>query len=231
MVHPPSWRKPEHYMWSIITQYQILHLNMISKRDSTKLFGASTKVDWYVVQKCVPTKSTHIHDELNLECDIDIRLWKWLPGAEFSLIHKLFDFTGKHATFDVIYSRSAYGTDKKWVSKIESSKFCHPVVHTITQSGLGIVYTDATTRGHFNIPKVLLNTNERQYPHNDFAGKYGMGSLSYGLPITSKKEGDTIISAINRDEFQAIIRATKWSTFQTDWRMWNSLRCDFYKLF
>lgn len=231
VVHPPSWRKPEHVMWPIITQYQIHHISMLNKYSTTKLFGANTKVDWYVVEKCEPYKLTHIHDELGCDNLIDLKLWKWLPGAEFVLISKLFDFTSQHATFDVISSSCAYEIRKSHISRTLCSTFCYPLVHTITKSGLGCLYSNTKQSGHFGVGKVILNTNRNQYPYNDFVGKYGMTPLSYGLPISSQKQGDEIIAAINRKEFKLIIQVTKWSTFQTDWKMWKYLRCDFVTLF
>ena len=48
-----------------------------------------------------------------------------------------------------------------------------------------------------------------------------MSQLTFGIPIKSKKQGDKIINKINSDEFQEILKATKWSSFQTDYRMFS----------
>jgi hypothetical protein len=66
---------------------------------------------------------------------------------------------------------------------------------------------------------------------NDYDGKYGMSLLTFGIPITSKKQGDDIVKAINSNEFKEIIKATKWTAFQTDWRMFKYFKPDFYKQF
>ena len=66
---------------------------------------------------------------------------------------------------------------------------------------------------------------------NDYEGKYGMSELTFGIPITSKKQGDEIVKAINTDKFKQIINATKWGAFQTDWRMFKYFKPDFYKYF
>ncbi len=58
-----------------------------------------------------------------------------------------------------------------------------------------------------------------------------MSQMSFGIPITSKKQGDDIVKAINTDEFKEIIKATKWGAFQTDWRMFKYFKPDFYKQF
>ena len=58
-----------------------------------------------------------------------------------------------------------------------------------------------------------------------------MSQLSFGIPITSKEEGDKIVKAINTDRFKEIIKATKWGAFQTDYHMFYYFKPDFYKEF
>ena len=58
-----------------------------------------------------------------------------------------------------------------------------------------------------------------------------MSQITFGIPITSKKQGDDIVAAINTDDFKEIIKATKWGAFQTDWRMFKYFKPDFYKYF
>ena len=56
-----------------------------------------------------------------------------------------------------------------------------------------------------------------------------MSQLTFGIPIHSKKEGDKIIKAINSDYFKEILKATKWSSFQTDYRMFYYFKKNFYQ--
>jgi hypothetical protein len=104
----------------------------------------------------------------------------------------------------------------------------YPIVHTITQKGLGIRWS-SEKKGHFNIPKVLLNFNEKQYPYNDWKGEYGMSQITFGIPIKSKKEGDELVKLINTPDFKEIIKSTKWGSFQTDYKMFEYLK-DIYTL-
>ena len=55
-----------------------------------------------------------------------------------------------------------------------------------------------------------------------------MSLLAFGIPISSKKQGDDIVKAVNSNEFKEIIKATKWTAFQTDWRMFKYFKPDFY---
>jgi hypothetical protein len=58
-----------------------------------------------------------------------------------------------------------------------------------------------------------------------------MSNYSFGIPISSKKEGDDIVEAINSDKFNRLISATKWSSGFTDHNMFRYFRPDFYKQF
>jgi hypothetical protein len=119
------------------------------------------------------------------------------------------------------------------MNKTKTSEYKYPVVHSINKDGLGFWYSNDNTKGHFGIPKVILNFNEHQYSHpeqNDYEGKYGMSQISFGIPISSKREGDLILKAMNTPAFKEIIAATKWNTFQTDYRMFKYFKKDWYKI-
>ena len=65
--------------------------------------------------------------------------------------------------------------------------------------------------------KVVLSFGEFQYPFNDYKGKYGMSQICFGLPISSKKEGDDICEAIKSDIVSSpycatYIERTPWSS-------------------
>jgi len=58
-----------------------------------------------------------------------------------------------------------------------------------------------------------------------------MSQITFGIPVSSKKEGDLFVKAINTPEFKEIIKATKWGAFQTDYRMFKYFKKDFWKEF
>lgn len=96
----------------------------------------------------------------------------------------------------------------------------------MTQSGLGYVYSNED-KWHYGISKVILSFGRHQYPYNDCEWKYGMSQICYGLKINSKEEWEKIVEAINTDKFKNILKYTKWSTFQTEWRMFKYFKKDF----
>jgi len=224
-IHPPSWRKPNHYLWDVLSKKQLLYLKQYSKKDGLKIFGCSTLVDYYVLENKPIYKETIIDGQDAKTYTINIREWDFLPSGVFDTIQKI---VGKN---EVIYSSSIYDTRRPYISKNQTEKNKLPVVHSMTKKdGLGFVYS-SEDKGHFNVPKVILSFGEFQYPYNDYKREYGMSQICFGLPIKSKEEGDKIVEAINSDKFKEVLKYTKWSTFQTDWRMFNYFRKDFWKEF
>jgi len=224
-IHPPPWRKPEHYLWEVLGKKQLLYLKTYSKKDGNKIFGCSTLVDYYILKNTNIYKETIIDGQDGKTYSIDLNDWNFLPSGAFDNIRKIL---GKN---EVLYSRTIYGNDKKNITKTKTEKNNLPVVHNITKKdGLGFIYS-SEDKGHFRVPKVLLSLGEFQYPYNDWKGEYGMSNIVFGIKINNKEEGDKIIEAINSDKFKEIIKYTKWSTFCTDWRMFKEFKPDFWRSF
>lgn len=232
IIHPPPWRKPEHNLWNILSQKQILYLHINGENDGKKIFNASTRFDMYVLENKPLYKNTEVIDELGNINSINLSEWLFLPNYDYDNIKEI--LTTEENGIDIIYSSTIYDTRKPYLSKEKNDKYKYPIVHTITQKGLTYMYTDDKSRGQFGIPKVLLNFGRYQYNHteqNDYKGDFGMSQITYGIPISSKKEGDLILNVIGTDKFKTMIKATKWSSFQTDWRMFKYFKKDFYKYF
>lgn len=227
MVHPSSWRKPEHEIWPILTKNNILYLEIHSKKDGEKTFNASTRYDWYILEKTTNKGSskTIIIDERGQQSKIDLSKWKFLPNY---MINEIEQIINPKNGIDVIYSSSLYETRKPYISKNKDKSYKYPVIHSMNQKGLDLVYS-SENKGHFGIKKVILSFNEKQYPYNDFKGEYGMSQISYGIPIKSKEEGEQVLKFIQSPFMEQVIKATKWSTFQTDYRMFKYFDKNFYK--
>ena len=223
-ITPSNWRRPEHPLYPILTQSNTLHyLHIYGKQDGKTLFGVQSRFDLYVVS--TETKISEkrslpiIIDEMgHKHLNINVASWPFLPNFAYRLVRK---YMTPSPTMPVIYHSSLY--DARKLSRHKTKKYRFPVIHTLTREGPGIWYAQEKI-GHFGHPKVILNVNEKQYPINDYKGEYGMSQLSFGIPIQTKKEGEDIIARILSDEFQTILRATKWSAFQTDYRMFKYIR-------
>jgi tRNA1(Val) A37 N6-methylase TrmN6 len=229
-INPANWRGlgELNYLWEIMSKKQLLYLHIYSKKQGQKLFNVGQRFDLYILKNTNNTKQTEIKDELGNIHSIDLTKMQFLPNYAYNEINSI--LTDEQDGTDVIYSSSFYDT-RKLKSKPQG-KYIYPVVHSITKEGITYWYSNDNTKGHFGVPKVILNFNENQYSHkeqNDYKGEYGMSQISFGIPIKSKKEGDEILKAIDSDAFKKIIAATKWGAFQTDYRMFKYFKKDFFK--
>lgn len=231
-ITPPLWRKPNspHGLWEKMTREpcSLEYLHMIDKKTAIRDLQVQQRMDLFIVKvgsvgsvgECKVITSPADGETLNT---ITPRDWPFLPNSEFSFIKSIIELTPDPTR--VIYDRSAYGSDLPHMAPdYRAGEFIYPVVHTMTRKGLGLWYSNTNTRRHFGVPKVILNFNEKLYPYLDYEGEYGMGQFSFGLPVTSKEQGEAIIRALLSPQFRAVIRATKWGAYQTDRRMFEYFR-------
>ncbi len=229
-ITPPPWRKPESDLYELMTKdNQLLYLHIYNKKQGQEIFHVSQRVDLYIVEKTQKYKNTQIVDENGDKIELDLSKWAFLPNYAYNKFQKI--MTTEPNTISLFYDSSTYHNQDKNVSTKKTSLYKYPVAHSITLQGVGFLYSSIKSDKHFGIPKVILSSNENQYPVNDYNGKYGTSNNTFSIPTTSKKHGDCLVEAINTDDFKEIIRATKWGTFQTDYKMFKYLKPDFYKDF
>lgn len=229
-LHPPKWRKPNHKLFSKFKEMNLLYLEMHSKRDGYNLFGKLTKYDIYVLQKSKYNGKTIIIDESGDKSVLNINDWEFLPNKLFNKISKI-TTSETDSRLDVIYSRSIYGNDKKWMSNTKSNKFNLPCIYGMYKDGSCSYYYSSEDKGHFGLSKIIIPTAENPYVVNDFNGEFGIMQNAFGIPINSYEEGENIKKAIQSDDFIEILESCKWSNFQIDWKFFTYLKKDFWKEF
>ena len=232
-IHPAQWRGlgPDyHKIWDILSNKQLLYLRIYGKKDGKDIFKIGSRFDVYVLQNSDNTEPTEIVDELGETHYLKLNKWDFLPNYDYNVISKI--LTTEKKGIDVIHAYF-YANTSKIISRTKIKDFKYPIVHGITLNALSNLYTNDNTKGHFGVPKVLLSFNENQYSYpeqNDYDGKYGMSQICFGLPISTRQEGDDILKAVDTDVFKTIIKSTKWGAFQTDYRMFKYFRPDWYKI-
>ena len=226
-VHPPAWRKPESDLWNDLSK-KILYLSIQDKVTGQKVFGATTRFDWYVAKNSTNSTLIKVSGEDGKLNSINLNDWNWLPGNNFELIKSILAKDDEQKC-ELIQSTD-YRTDKPWVSRKKQGKFKYPIFLSNNKDELRFCYSSKDL-GHFGISKVICNGGEFIRPINDFEGKYGINAHSFGIKITSKEEGDEIIKALNSEKFQKIVNSTKWSNYQIDYRMFKHFKKEFWKDF
>jgi hypothetical protein len=240
-ITPPGWRKPSSELWPIMTSHNnyLQYLRIIDKKTAMEELQVQQRMDIFVI-KCVNVNSNTTNELCTIKTGYGSNIveytninpidWPFLPNSEFEVIKNILD-TSSTKQSRVIYDRMAYASDTKHMSNTESAEHIYPVVHTMAKRGIGLWYSNTKDKGHFGVPKVILNFNENLYPYLDSSGEFGMGQSSFGLPVYSITHGNELITALKSPKFNQVIKATKWGAFQTDWRMFTYFRDDFYKSF
>jgi len=236
-IIPQTWRSVStkfRNLWKIMSNKQITYLRIYGVNDCIKFFNVSFKIDLFIMKNRENNTETEIIDELGETHHIRLNELPFLANYAYDDINKIL-VNDNEEGIDVIFSYTKYfiWSKRKICSKIKTNEHKYPVVHTINKDGVGLWYAKKDKKGHIGVAKVILNFNGIQYSYkeqNDYEGKYGMSQISFGIPISSKEEGDLILDAIQTPTFKKILASTKWKIFQTDYRMFRYFKKDWYKL-
>jgi len=183
-----------------------------------------------VLQNASYNGKTVIKDEKGDIHKINIMDYSFIPSSSFGLLNSIIAKDDEEIC-EVLYDTSCHTQINEYMNVKQTNKFKYPCVHSMRKNGELIYWYSNKKNGFFDVPKVILNFGRHLYPYVDFEGKYGLTQIAFGLKISSKKEGNNIKKAIESDKFKELVKATKWSSFQTDWRMFKYLKKDFWKEF
>jgi len=238
-VHPALWRKPpsdraDTLFKLMVHENHMLYLEIHSKLDGKRDFGVQTRYDFYLIQKRRPTPhidfTTIVKDQRGQEHRIDLSDWRFLPNHSFDLIEPL--LSRKKQEEYVIFSRSQFGTDQKWVSQIKDEVYQHPLIHSTPTEGHSLYWSSTRDQPHvpmFGVPKVMFGESGINNVICDIDGEYGMTQGAIGLKIPVETEGVLMIQVLESETFHTILDAMSFSNFRIDWRMFLYFRSDFYK--
>ena len=250
-VHPSRWRQPEEDLLLLFQKHNLIYLEIHDKQDGKKVFGATTRYDWYILQNTNYSGTTTIKDENGKGNIVDISKMLFIPNFHFDIILRL--ITQEEETCNVIYERCMYGSDKTWMrgeqdeqemeivfsySDYETRKdwmqreqddvYLLPCVYSRYQDGSTKFWYSSEDKGMFGVSKVIVNVARHPYPLLDFSGQYGMCQNTFGIKIDSEEEGKRIVEAINSKKFTEILVATRWSNFQINWKMFKYFKKDWW---
>jgi hypothetical protein len=236
-ITPCNWRRPGHPLYQLLSNH-LDYLHIYGKPAGMEHFHVQTRFDLYVVRVTDVVADSKrpiplLVDEMgeNHTKTIVPSEWPFLPNYMYKTIQSILVKNIDDSSGDglpILYDSAMY--DARKLTKRQTDKHKYPVIHTLTQKGIGFRYADHASKTQFGVPKVILNVNEKQYPVLDMSGKYGLSQLSFAIPIRTKTEGERILQCIESPVFQDILRATKWGSFQTDYRMFHYFRKDFTKI-
>lgn len=235
-IHPTGWRKPpsdkskSKNLFTMMTHdNNMLYLEMHNAKDGMKIFNCGTKYDFYVVQiKNDANLQTLIVDEHGTKLSLKLKSYCFLPNYNIALFDKIYNPICDIS--NIMYSRSAYGSDKKHISKIKTDIYKFTVIHSTNKSGCRYLYSNNVDNGFYGVKKVIFGDSGINEPIIDNDGKLLLSEHAMAIPIVNNN-GTQIYNALKSNIFAEFIKSCMWSNFQLDWRLFTYLRKDFYNEF
>jgi hypothetical protein len=243
-VHPPSWRKPEFNegrkksknagMFQLMAHdNQLVYLEIHDSKDGLKMFNAATRYDFYVLQKKPVSEKTIIKDQLGELSEINLKIYNFLPNFDIKNVMKLVATDSEEKCnlgSCILYERSAYGSDKSWVSIKESEKYKYPLIHSTPKDGPRFMYSSINDKGFFGIKKIIFGDSGINEPIIDLTGKYGMTQHAMAIAIKNKIDAEKLVELLKSTFFSNILQACMWANFQIDWRLFTYFKDDFWNI-
>ena len=204
LVHPSLWRDPNDSkgIGKLLKSKNMLYLNINDINAGLKTFGASTRFDYFLIKNEPYQGNTIINDVNGKEFNWNLNNYPFIPNGCFDDFNKLIA-NEKDEKVELLFSRSMYGTDKKWMNKENTGEYIYPCVYTVNRKNIPSFFYCNDKKDFFNIPKVIWGNGATGFISDD--GTYGLTQFAYGLvePIENHNE---IIKILNGKKFQNLIK-------------------------
>lgn len=231
-IHPGGWRIPSkkyQKVFDILMENKLEYLEIHDFEDGRKTFRCTTRYDWYICKNEKGKCQTTIIDEKGEKVVIDISTLPVIPNAMIEEIAKITSNEDSKCV-DFLYSRSAYGTDKKNMSQEKTGNFIYPCVYSLPQKGHQFFYSNTNQNGHFGIPKVIWSNGAGSDVIVDKNGEYGLTQFSYAI-AADRNDLENIKKAIQSEKFQEICGMVKTTLDRYSKNFMMRLKKDFWKEF
>lgn len=227
-ITPRGWRSMNNDLFIEMSQErQLDYLEIHDVRDGLKNFKCNTTYDSYIIENIRPYKKTIIIDVDNIEYKIDIRNKPFIPNGMISQIYGLISNTSEKC--DANYYRTAYGADKKWVSRYKSDKYKYPVIYTIDKNdNPTIFYSSTNENGQFGLSKFIFSNGSGLLC--DPNGQFGITEWSYCI-YDKKTNLKKIEKCFRNKEFAKIIKNIQTTSQKYNIPVMKLFKKDFYKEF
>ena len=128
---------------------------------------------------------------------------------------------------DVIHT-STYHTQRNHVSKTKDEIYKYPIIYTVRQNDIRLVWSSINTKGHFGIPKVIMSTGGGCTPIIDYKGEYGMSEFAYAI-VDEPDKLPLIQKALMHEDFLKL-HTCSWGSSNDKYnpKLIKLLKKDFY---
>ncbi len=242
MISPQSWRqtiadsggRSKDYI--TMRSKQILYLSMYDATQSKNIFQVPMDFDWYVIKNVRPSLRTYVRDTEDKTYKVSLDKLPFLPSKHWDVICKY--LTIDEDCVDLIYDRTAFGSDKKYVVRESSDEYKYPIVHVITSRATTLLWTNKenkVSKGKhmFGVSKVIITKSSGNKIENviiDRKGKYGLSQNVFAFAIDETTSNETLKEFLLGPMFLNIIQATKGGGMFIDHRIFKNFKKNFWNI-
>jgi hypothetical protein len=228
-VNPSLWRQPEHPLQQLMKSKQIIYLEIHDEKDGLKTFKCNTRYDVYLIQNKAYEIDTIIKTQKGEIININLTNWDFIPNYKFNELKNLIDNTEEK--INVLYSRSDYASDKKWVKKEKTNVHKYPVAYSVNRANeVRIIWSEINTKeGHYGVPKVIFGSGATGFII-DKEGKYACSEFCTGI-VDDVENLENIATVLNSNNFKDIILATSVSKAEINRKILKYFKKNFWREF
>jgi hypothetical protein len=237
LIHPGGWRNVDGKFketQKLLLSKDVKYLGMFDISDGIKMFGVETNFDIYLVSnKDCSNNCTDVRLNNGDNVKLNISNLEFIPSNNIRLFNYLVAKEGEE-TVDVLYSRSAYGTDKRHMSKVRTEEHIYTVITVVRKNGdVDYTYSSKPIDNYFNKPKIVWsNTRITSLGvYIDHQGEYPLTQFNYG--ISDEPENLPLISKVlTSSVFINIMKGCINGSFPSlNYKILSTFRKDFWKEF
>ena len=239
MIHPPRWRgvgmtnpRSVGELGKILKSLDMEWLEIHDHDAGKRMFGVGTRFDVYVLRKdSTPGFETEIEDERGGIRRACLREMDSVPNFECGDLDSLLAKDGEERVV-VLLDRAKYQAipANSWMSREQSDEFRFPCVYSIGADGNPAFKWSNEDRGHFGIPKVIIQVwHAAGPPIVDADGEFGMTQTAAGI-ADDPEVLPLIAKAMDSPRFRECMQAVQFDTYKWNAHVIRLLRKDFWRV-
>ena len=220
-VHPALWRKPENELHDLMFEKQFHYLSIHTKQQGIKLFQATTRYDWYVLQNTPSSVPTPIRFDDGICSSLIIT-----PALHFIVNHGgdvMEKMRKKNSHGYLLAERSSEGhSAREYVGKTKTTTHIYPLINGSSKMrGIRLCWSSKSLKFQYS-KKVIFSNGEVIQPFYD-SGKFGTTEGGIFIPVESDADGIRLTRFLKSRLISYIVGATKWSNFETNKQIFWSI--------
>jgi len=230
-IHPSLWRNIDgklKYIQKEILNRNLQYLEIHNEKDGIKTFNCSTRYDWYVIKnEKINKTNTTIKFQDGKTSIINVIGLEFIPNGEFEKIFSLIAKDNEEKC-NVVYSRSEYGTDKKWMSKTKDTTYKYPCVYTVNSKSELTYFYSSEKKGHYGVYKLIWSNGGNPGSFVDDKGDYGLTQFAYAI-IDKAENISKIKKVFDSKEFRNLMELSTFGQGHINYKVIAEFKKDFWK--